>query len=282
MRRRVTQNPLWLDADPRAGAVEIDWSHPIAQDLAFFALPGQLIDIVSGAVGSRLSSTPWHAIDKGLAAHTTAGTQAVYFPFPQRYLRMQRAFTIIWWGAVSSLDSYGSTIAIPYASSHAPPYSGPGLSRFSFVTNGLVAYIDSTATSRTATSDAGYWGAPASYGQYGVTRSGAAVLFYRDGQQHGGSKTITDNDPTTHPNRRPIVVGTRNESDPGDGVIGDHHIAAFWTRALSALEIAQLYVSPYCVLRPKVSFDGVFVPPAPGGAPPPPLRMMGLMGVGRA
>lgn len=77
-----------------------------------------------------------------------------------------------------------------------------------------------------------------------ITRSGSTCTCYVNGVNKG---TFTNGN-TTIQNASFQYAGDGNRGSQGDVIVFSH---AFWNRALSASEVQQLYVDPYCFLQPQ-------------------------------
>jgi Concanavalin A-like lectin/glucanases superfamily len=231
---------------------QVDWSHPIARDLVFCALPGLNMDLVSGNQGTLfangfLDGTTRHG--RGLRS-SSAINGGISFPFADNISSIRNDFTILAWTSINSADSSGKILAIPFrGTGWTSPFISLSFGRAGTTQTGELAFArEDTSSFNNLGSDANYVLINNSFRQYAVTRlriTGTnAVSFYRDGQRFGTSKALI-NIPVHLLNKQPICLFQRSPASNGEGMVGTMPCAMIWARALSANEIASLYAHPY-------------------------------------
>ena len=263
MSRGPIRSPVWSDPtrQPPQGAVEIDWSHSLAQGLAFCAIGGFWFDLTQhGQMAVRPNYTAVLPSPRGVVfdCSTTAAVSAGFeFPFRLDGL-ITRDFSVVVEfrprlfavGDGAPRDSC-AIIEVPY---RAADWFAPWVSVFfgrQFNTNGrgALGYASAGTYVEAATASDAYF-VSREWRRYAAVRFGASAAFYRDGVLFE-SVAFTTNTNIDWGERRPIelLVNGNGRGNATDGQLTHVYV---WRRPLARQEVEWLYAEPYGFLRPIV------------------------------
>lgn len=217
----------------------IDWSHPLAQGLAFCYVPSVgLVDLASGCRGSDTGTVP-SPTPFGRGALSAASSQYATFPGRSDSPFLGR-ITFEWAGTLRVGSRYHH-----FAGKHSG--SGGVNTPFDFRTSNesvprihLVRGNGSTFTTFQSSSNLPL-GVPH---HVAVTTDLTTVKFYIDGASGGST---ADSIGTATGSNADIVVGQR----PDGATVSLDGVAVLcrvWSRELSAADIASLYADPFQML----------------------------------
>lgn len=137
-------------------------------------------------------------------------------------------------------------LSIPYrAGAWASPYDAIAFAAHAVYDYGFFSFSSDASTNSGVAGHQNYYTAGSCYS---MTRDGATVWFYRDGDLYAG--TSVNLGVTTSPdfsNRQPVMIQNRHVDTPSEGYIGDCAIAIAWNRALSAKEHQLAFLNPWQV-----------------------------------
>lgn len=212
----------------------VNWSHPLAQGLRFWANPAAGADIVRGYPGTISGGAS--PSSRGGIEFSDASGQITYGQANGGLLSSGSE-----WSAVVQFNM--GTLADKWFIGKRQGFS-PGNSEFGFGTGGGGSSAN-VQRKDGFVNIAGVFSANTSY-IAGASISASTVNIYTNGNLAGSaaSDMRADTGPTAT-----LSVGRRAD-EGGDGfTTGSIQWAAVWARALSAAEMAQVYADPFCMLR---------------------------------
>jgi len=240
-------NPRQGPAKPYASIPRIDWTHPLADSLIFYAYDagGVIYDLVSGGGSGKITTSTTHitrTISKegyGLKYPGTATSDSVSLP-------------------LASKATQGFTNTAPFSAA-VGVFGSVGVNNGYFTSTGDattdVAGFTVQATTfgfnfnnggsqvafNTAVSANNYHTGVA------VATSSTAATLYFDGKLDHSVTAITTTNATTSQQVN-FNSGTASSVNFGGGWNGFVHYWAGWNRVLSAAEAGLLHSDPYCFL----------------------------------
>jgi len=147
-------------------------------------------------------------------------------------------------------ESFAVFFAIPYNDgSHSSPFHTLTMSRQSTSQQVVIHFWNGSGGLRNFDNDDGgaqgdMWLPDGSAHWLVFTRNGQSHKIYADGvEQHSGS---AQDEPIVFNSfgSSKLVIGTRNDSDLGESLVGEIHTLAIWDRELSAAEVSSLNSDP--------------------------------------
>ncbi len=255
------QGSRWKTKPP-VGAAEIDWTHPLSQNLAGLYLmnegAGNLRDLASGVTAVATGGPTWTTAESGLGIQ--AATSKYFLAPDVTAYNPPTPFTIL---AAFKVTNSGNTQRI-----------------FSHLENGGAFRSYELAIDNGSTDNLSVWCGDLANGWANATTtvhdniphlggaiiSSTAVTFYRDGKTDG---TVTRTPALTNV---PAYIGVTSDgvSTPFTGTI---YGIWLWSRTLPADQVQWHYAEPYAMLRPIVRHR-YFAPTA--AVVPPPATGVGL------
>lgn len=234
--------------------VEIDWKDPLAQGLVFCGIPawGELVNHVPAQFygNAKLSNG-----DHGVCCTTTDTTyDACFFTLPPTasIYALPFACTVAVLGSVSSADSSGQFLSIPYNPStwYAPYSFGPQFSDGGFQmgvpsAGGVGQFALNTSTALAST----FPTTPI----VTTTGPGNQSYFYFGGQQYPGVGAFSNYAGTVGMGSK-MPVTLYNSTSFGattQGVQGNVYLGCVWNRILSLAEIWRWSNRPFSMLKLK-------------------------------
>lgn len=193
-------------------------------------------DLIGRDKGVLLGTNIWNGkMPEGPAAESNAtATDGVYWRASRLlYRRLVRDCTIIVRADVDSMASSGSLLTVPYANSgFSSPFVSLGLTRSANTSSGRFLYTDA-GSSEIVDSDVGFIATTDGPTTYGVTRKGATVKFFRNGIQHGVSKTLGADEDVDWNTENDVTIFNRSRYSTGNGIDGRCTLAAILCRSLT-------------------------------------------------
>jgi len=233
----------------------------LTQGLVFLAYPGgaHWHDLVNGGLAARAGGSIGN--DQWLVGSThlrygygkgSGDPENASYPWAPLMGTITDQCTIAVWLSVSSLQNFSELLCIPYRDgSWTSPFGA-----MEFVRNGTTSGCNFTYAASgsqiAVSSDTSMISADNVLRLYMVTRSGATVTFYKDGFQHGATKTLGTNSATDFNGGHPVTLGNRSPSSNGNSMGGTYTMAGIWNRAYSPNEVALLYLKPLTLLKPRL------------------------------
>lgn len=234
--------------------------------LVFAAMPGQAWqwELTTRQLGQLVGTADWDAATEAGSAldrlQAGGADGGAYWPRPARLTGITNQCTMLFWVDMTVWGQVDAIVSIPYRDTGwTTPFvslrlNGPRLGtqldrlEFSYATDSTTLVRLDSNSSIGLQADAG----DGRVHQYGVTRDGATVNFFRDGVDHGaqasGTPNATNVDWGTGSN---VVLGTRSDASQGESMDGKVVLALIYDRPLSAAEIAQLVADPFGPFRPR-------------------------------
>jgi hypothetical protein len=217
----------------------IDWSHPLAAGLVFYAMPGTgLPDLVRGYTPTY-TATEFVGTKFGPAAALTGSTsQVTYGTGPV----MGGASD---WTAIAALRVNAGTAGTVLCKRNAFSAAGEEF-RLGMASGG--ALVISAGGTFTNFSLAGV--VARSQSVVGVTATASACVPFVNGRVVAGT-TAANRRSSGSAGANTITVGRINAEGDGLGASADGAVAlaAAWNRALTAAQMAQIMTDPFCLLR---------------------------------
>lgn len=272
---RLGSNRLWTPGQIKpTGIPRIDWSHPLARGLLFYAFDtgmGMRVDLVSGVLAQKNSTSTVNP-----TAGATAYGSTIFYQGGQA-----DAFANIGAGITSAIGSIAWALIAPASPSqnatgafeydvgaagfdcefHNLTSGQLRLSCYEYTVGGVFfiapTQVDNTYLSAVETMD-------------GATRTiyGNGVVPATQGTQPCTVNVIGLQTPSNTPSNLAIGDYTAYGGAPDiDEFTGSVFYWALWNRVLSAQEAMQLHLDPYCFLLPQYP-AGVIKAAAWGGAAP--------------
>ena len=256
---RVGPQRLWFPGQVKPNGIpRIDWTHPLANGLLFYAFDtglGPPIDLAGGNIG--VSQGSGSAPTTGVTANGTglqynAGTSYVY--------------------TLASLGSQvptSGTLACAF-NTVAAPTGGAGICNLS-TSSGSEGYFDfewnsvggggvqsyAAAGGNTFVGATGASGALNTYISMVETEVANTAIQYLNGAQ-SASASATLPSPLINSASQVAIGDYVGAGFPYKGFIP---YVGVWSRALSAAEVLQLHQDPYCFLLPASVFPALKLPP---------------------
>jgi hypothetical protein len=260
--------------------VRINTGHPISQGLSscvLFNEGGGLIlnDSVSGLQGALSNSNGWGASPSPQGpALSFNGTSTVVRVASAAYDLSDKSFTIVAWGTPTATTSYA---LVSRGGGNTPANSGGWV----FLTNAFRSKIVDTSdaylrnNSVTAAANLPHmWAAAGNLVTSGTAQS---VSLYTDGVLTNGSETDTQGMVT---GSFTPMIGARSDSATPNGLTFFSGVISgvlVWnSRILTATDIQQLYVDPFCFLQPQSTQRRYYWAAAPTGTLFLPSQLNGL------
>lgn len=231
-----------------SGVLVLNTGHALASGLVCAVAPGpdNTAELVAGGAGTLLTSGSWTGSTSiGAALDSSSFTNGgAFWPWSAGLLGIVQACSIVVFARLDTVSGTSRLFSIP-ATTGSSTAAALALETNATGTALVLRYANPSAIQRTTTSDTGLPDVGTNtLRQYAVTRSGADVLFWRDGTQHGAAKTIT-NDNTTFSNTLPPCLLNRSSSSNGNGIDGAAALALVYSRALSGAELSSLWSDPW-------------------------------------
>ena len=253
---RLYEEFYWPGRTQEPGSsLSVNKASSLAEGLVFLALPGgsRRNDLISGGAVTVSKETDWYVTGNALRYGYGKGADDnwAYYPWAPVIGSITTQCTIVVFLSVSSLSSsFAELLCIPYRDgSWSSPFGAMEFLRNS--TGSECNFTYANAGSQVAvTSDSSMIAADGILRQYAVTRDGSTVKFYRDGVQHGATKTLGSNGNTDFNGGHPVTLGNRSPSSSGNSMGGWYTMAGLWNRALSPHEIALLNLKPLILVKP--------------------------------
>ncbi len=261
---------------PPLGAT-IDWSHPLARGLLFYALPGgdhrRDLVVPRGPATMLYSGSNWAgATRQGSAADFTSagwGYAGAYYPWSPMLscLGTQITMAVRCRPVSFNTANWAELLTVPYNSPNGDPYIAIGFVTFatkpelnySYGGAGTLIEARSTTSNFIATSD------PLT--MYAGTRNGTDCRFYRDGILHSTATFSTNNSPAFINKRGITLCKDADSGSNTQGIAGLADFVAIWSRPLSATELQWLTAEPYAILvSDPLRRYWLVIKPAAGGA----------------
>lgn len=214
---------------PNPATARVDWSHPLAQGLMFYALGG--IDLVTRAAlspqpaastASPTRSGP--AVGGGIIAGSTLPSTT----FPTARCSM---FAVASYGAGTG---YESTVAFHGSSTGAGLLFDRSNGRLTYLNRAIAVHDLATGLSRNTVYTIGST----------CAGNGGTIVGYIDGNRQSTATLGTMN---------PVTTGSYwlLATDNGNLAAADSRLTCggIWNRVLSDAEMAQVHADPFCMLR---------------------------------
>jgi hypothetical protein len=243
---------LIAHADPPASNIIVDTSNSVTSGLKLLVYPGTTTNknIVNGDAGTLMGSASWRGTGPsgGSALVTTGGKDGAYWPLsnPGIYGSGAHDWTvfvrskIIGWGG-----AYATIAGIPQNATLASPSYSIALRRDNTTTAPAAHLTSNPSFQEYHAGNTGFF-IIGSWHTYALVKSGNTVLFYRDGVQFGSSVGMaSDFAIGWGSSPQPFTLFNLASTASGNGPVGSADVAAVWSRALSAAELASLTAKPY-------------------------------------
>lgn len=247
---------------------EVNWNHPLASRLAWFAAPGvpSVHELLSGHPGGLVIDGGGSAGSFGIATRMGcgAGSRAagggVYWPFSERLTRITRDFTFVFWINVHA-DSFGYVWTVNYDGvtfwkvSLNIEYNNPN-NTFDcrFFDNGGTQHKANGPTNM-------YTGGSDGLACIAIRREGSNCEFFINGVNFGNGSFGSTNDVDWN-TKEDVTIATRSTFSPGDGLQGEIPLFHLFDGQLTDAEIYSLYSEPLQLLEEDIPIV------APAGAGP--------------
>lgn len=249
---------LWTPHQKPSPFAVIDWNHPLAKGLLFFAMPGGVHrrDLVSGAAGTVLSTASLASGGMfGAALATTNANSGIVWPFSAQVmngLTNSHNFSCLVLANITAVNgSNDALLGIAYFPNGATtsPY-GLFFAEHSSGSDGAIGFPDTSGNQQKVFSNNGWYQAGQGWQAYGVTRAGATVNWYLAGNPFS-STSVTDtpigfaSQAIGNANGVTLFNGAGSGSFASEGATGQVALGALWNRALSAAEMLEMSRAPY-------------------------------------
>ena len=231
------------------GVPRIDWTHPLARGLIFYAFDtglGQVVELVSGLpdLGQGSTTQPTNGMSPfGAGKH---------FNGPSGFSSRFALTNIV--GSTPTFTVANASFTQPNSNDYCAPFSVQGSNCY-FATE--IDYTDSILEFDAAAGEAVYlrpsFASANKFVSVAGTFTGALATFYCQGASVGTSSSVTSSnqvlDNSAGVGFGDYWLGSSGSASPF-GIYGLNYYGAIWNRALSAAEILQLHLDPYCFLLP--------------------------------
>jgi hypothetical protein len=229
-----------------------DQNHSLAKGLIFATTPGghQRTNLLNGDQGTLHASGSWSGrteIGSALeSASSTAG--GAYWPSTPAVESIGPNHTVLVWANVITSAKDSNLLCVPSRNgSWTTPFAGIRLARRND-TNGRFTK-DVGGVNDAVESDAGFIDSNDGFNLYGATAEGQTVTFYRNGFQHGGTKSYASAGAPEFIETTTVNLMNRSDSSPAEGLIGSCPMALIWNRVLTQREIYQVYLDPWGLIK---------------------------------
>lgn len=253
------------------GPVEIDWTHPMAADLVFYAIGPQ--ELVTGAVAA-----PVDAFGSTLSAHTYGrnGFQfeshsitngGFWFKYNGKGLDGALFLTIATLVSLDSASTNGKFFVVPVdLTSWVSLWINLSWGRKDGGTQAGFEYTPGGVLSKSF-SDTDFLVFDGDPRMYSVSKNDTITTrFYRDGQLWSENTRFDHDQPVEYSTAQQHVFAlSRNDAATGEGVNGRMAVCAAWRREFTKTDHAEFYADPYALLKP--STPAAYFTPAAAGVP---------------
>lgn len=236
------------------GPAHIDWSHPLARGLVYFAIGNGGADLVSMSDMQRIGDGTLADGKFGKSIRSNANTSSGWYSKSDKALMrtITNAYTISAHCDIETVAANGKILCVPLTNTTwVAPYMALGLG--AVATDGRVFIYNHPGAG------AGTVPTRAQFGANTMAAGSRHYIISRDGATpealiNGSVSAVNTNTLTTSP----IVFGTgdsvvhmeRSPSSFGEGLTGQIYHSAIWNRALSLDEKKEFYENPYGLLIP--------------------------------
>jgi hypothetical protein len=257
------------------GPVQVDWAHPLARGLVYFAVGNEANapDLVSGSPALPISTTSRIATGaggRGFNSPSSASTTGWYHPLSATAKTIATAYTIAVHADVRTSAVTTKYLSIPYRfNTFTAPFSTLALVRSSTGSR-IGVFVAQNTTSNTTFAPAD--GAVALTGRSTLAASanGTAAAFYQNGVPLPIDVNSLTSGPVLFSTGDTVSLLNRSAKSPGESVNGMLYWAGLWNRTLSDAEHRELHRAPYQFLRPvsarSFSFAALALSSARSGA----------------
>lgn len=234
--------------------VEIDWSHPLAKGLVFYAIGLQ--DLVSGDIGAPVAAQSElnHGPDGfELESNSTSDGGFEWLNTNIRELDGSSFASVATIMAHDSAGTYGFFTCTPNdLSTWGNPYWHYGLVRNASTTSGYQQIVTGGAA-KTAKTATGYLVIDGTNYLYSASKNDTTTgSYYRDGELFEDVVGESGFGNAMEVPLDAVFCMSRNSSASALGVNGRASLLAYWKRDLTAGDHAAFYSDPYALLKPRV------------------------------
>lgn len=271
---------LWTPQQKPSPAATIDWNHPLARGLLFFAIPGgtHRRDLVSGTVGTVFGAASLASGGMfGTALATPDFSSGIVWPLSAQVmngLTNSHNFSILVLANITAVNGSSDTLlGIAYfpTGDITSPY-GLLFAEHGGGTDGAIGFPDTSANQQKVFSNNGWYQSGQGWLAYGVTRAGATVNWYLVGLPFS-STSVTDNQvgfaqqAIGNANGVTLFNGSGSGAFAAKGATGQVAFGALWNRALSATEMLEMSRAPYQFLvEPQNPVRSIYLLSKPGAS----------------
>lgn len=240
-------------------------SNSLTKGLVFATFPGgpRRYDMIGGGLGvtdepQTFWDTIWDTTNQYtapgngfFARKTTGDTARYYWPWSDNIASVTTDCTVIAWVLLTSFTAAAVThlFNFPYRTdgSWTAPFRSLGLARASGATGMSFSCADA-GTLVAVASDTGMLATDGLFNLLGATRSGTSVIFYKNGLQHGASKTLGTAAAVDWGQHSAPTLMNRASNANGEAMAGYCFFLGLWSRVLSADEMNRFYVNPFQIV----------------------------------
>ena len=234
------------------GAVSVDWSNPLTQNLVFATIGGE--DLVSKSLPKAIGSSTLVANKSGIAFEALNTTNTgFYFGLQSdaKIYKITNSYTLVSLTDIDALTGYSALICIPYRSgSWSSPYVSLALLRDSVTNNLATSYAVSSMELRSHMSNIGGV-VPSKNNFFAVVRRGTTCDFFVNNAVQTGVASSNPVMPGNidFTNKQPVNLLNHSSSSTGEGTQGCSNGVFIWGRSLSLSDIAVFKANPWQIFK---------------------------------
>lgn len=237
----------------RPAHYEIDWGHPLARGLVFFAIPNQMAapELVAGGTPLIFGAAPLKTGPEGVGFVTDVSDAGWAYPCSPTKLRtITTAFTIACKLDVTGAE-WSKLVTIPYAAAAIWDYPWNaiafGASGDANATRATLELHDGSAVPSALFPPNSI--VPGAGQSFIATRSGTTTGLRVNGRSYLPSTTAITASAVVFGDASDVVLLNRSGLVPGEGSQGLLYYTAIWNRVLSAAESAAVENDPFQIIR---------------------------------
>ena len=221
----------------------------LSKDVVFAAVAGQP-ESISGVLPIPIGTSSFNVTKQGRGLYspsTTAG--GWYWPVSPSHpiYSISTQHTIIVFGRLDSIISYGCIFGIPYEATWKAPYYAISIAGSTTATTAAAAASVTTSLNNATIASALVTGQDTSFA---VVRDGESGAFYRGGGLLG-ALTWGNGGAINLSNKQLPTLFNRSSKSADEGAKGSAVAVLVFKRALSAAEIASICANPWQIFRPR-------------------------------